>query len=131
MCHAASVFYHLPAAAALIGNPQCPACFFIPLYSLCPWLSTRLVSTPDGSEHASNHGSGADVVFLPRNQVQAGRYLVTGVQLVFLNNWAGVGGRLLVCERRPAAQPSAGEVLPGHRWAGLISCVGSQSGRRH
>ncbi|PRW05888.1 short-chain dehydrogenase isoform A [Chlorella sorokiniana] len=38
-----------------------------------------LVSTPDGSEHASNHGSGADVVFLPRNQVQPGRYLITVV----------------------------------------------------
>ena len=47
------------------------------LASLFP-TQHRLVSTPDGSEHASNHGSGADVVFLPRNQVQAGRYLVTG-----------------------------------------------------
>lgn len=45
-------------------------------WSLC--IRRRLLQTPAGGELSSRHGSGEDVIFLPRREVAPGRYMVMG-----------------------------------------------------
>jgi hypothetical protein len=62
--------------ACLGGNAPRPPTHLDPSSPQLP--GRRLLRTPSGQALASRHGSGEDVVFLPRAQVAAGQYVATG-----------------------------------------------------
>ena len=67
-----------------------------PTVSLLPPAACRIVATPGGQELVSMHGSGEDVVFIPRSRVLPGEYIVSG-------EWAKEGGRC-PCASQPGSQ---------------------------